>query len=170
MAKLMRAVAWRRLERPYTRKSKYRKKDFVRGTPNNKIVKFVMGNKSKEFESKIVLVSKSDIQLRHNAIEAARKTCNYYLERKLPVNYLFKIRLYPHHVLRNNPLAAGAGADRMSTGMSHSFGKPVGLAAQVRKGQEVMEVEVPKGKEEHAKKALKRASMKFPTGFYVRVK
>ena len=40
MAKLRKAVAYRKVERPYTRKSKYRQKSFVRATPNNLIVKY----------------------------------------------------------------------------------------------------------------------------------
>lgn len=167
MAKLMRAVAWRRLERPYTRKSKYRKKDFVRGAPNSKVIKYVMGNKQKEFSHRVYLVSSEDIQLRHNAIESARQTALKHLDRKVPQNYRFVIKAYPHHILRNNPLAAGAGADRMSTGMSHSFGKPVGLAARIGKGQEVMEVKVNDNKILEAKKAMHRARMKFPCNMKV---
>ena len=49
MAKLIRAGAWRRLERPYTRKSKYRSKAFIRAVPTNKVVKFEMGELSKPF-------------------------------------------------------------------------------------------------------------------------
>ncbi|MFP4567776.1 MAG: 50S ribosomal protein L16 [Candidatus Woesearchaeota archaeon] len=162
MAKLMRAVAWRRLERPYTRKSKYRKKAFVRAVPNNKIVKYVMGNQKKEYSYVVSLNSKADIQLRHNALESARKTANKQLETKAPLNYKLRIKVYPHHVLRNNPLAAGAGADRMSTGMAHSFGKAVGIAAQVRCGKTIMEVEVNKEKLAIAKEALDRARKKFP--------
>ncbi len=162
MAKLMRAVAWRRLERPYTRKSKFRKKAFVRAVPNNKIVKYVMGNQTKEFTHVITLNSKVDIQLRHNALESARKTTNKLLEDKAPLNYKLRIKAYPHHILRNNPLAAGAGADRMSTGMAHSFGKAVGIAARVRKGQTVMEVEVNKDNIAVAKVALTKARKKLP--------
>lgn len=169
MAKLMRAVAWRKLERPYTRKSKYRKKAFVRAVPNNKIVKYVMGNQKKEYGYVLSLKSKADIQIRHNALESARKTSNKFLEENAPANYKLRIKVYPHHVLRNNPLAAGAGADRMSTGMAHSFGKAVGIAARVRKGQAVLEVEVNKNKLNVAKDALNRARKKMPCGFSISV-
>ncbi|MFT4282993.1 MAG: 50S ribosomal protein L16 [Candidatus Woesearchaeota archaeon] len=169
MAKMIRAVAWRRLERPYTRKSKYRNKDFVRGVPTNKIIKYVMGTQNKEYEYRVVLRAKSDVQIRHNAIEAARKTTNKHLDRKAPQNYMFKIKVYPHHILRNNPLAAGAGADRMSTGMSHSFGKPVGIAARIKKGQEILEVFVNKNRLKVAKESLHRARMKFPIDCFVEV-
>lgn len=169
MAKLIRAVAWRRLERPYTRKSKFREKSYVRAVPNSKIVRYVMGEKSKAFQYVISLRPKTDIQLRHNSLESARKTANKLLETLAPANYMLRIRVYPHHVLRNNPLAAGAGADRMSTGMAHSFGKTVGIAAQVRKGQPVFEVMVNKDKIKVGKDALDRARKKFPCDFSITV-
>jgi large subunit ribosomal protein L10e len=165
MAKLMKAIAWRKLERPYTRKSKYRQKAYVRAVPTNKVIKFVMGSEKTEFTHKLLLTSKEDLQIRHNALEAARKTANKHLETKAPGAYLLKLRVYPHHVLRNNPLAAGAGADRMSTGMAHSFGKAVGIAARVKKGKAVFEVRVNKDKLDVGKEALHRARKKMPCEF-----
>jgi len=163
----MRAVAWRRHERPYTRKSKFREKSYVRAVPNNKIVKFVMGNVSRNFDYTVELKSKVDIQIRHNSLESARKTANKVLETQAPGNYLFRIRVYPHHVLRNNPLAAGAGADRMSTGMAHSFGKTVGIAARVKKDQTVFEIKINKDKLSAAKEALTCARKKMPCNFAI---
>ncbi|MGV8169282.1 MAG: 50S ribosomal protein L16 [Candidatus Nanoarchaeia archaeon] len=167
MAKLMKAVAWRTVKRPYTRKSKYRKKAYVRAVPTNKIIKFVMGSEKRDFELKLLLKSKQAIQIRHNSLEAARKTANKHLETKATGAYLLKLRVYPHHVLRNNPLAAGAGADRMSTGMAHSFGKSVGLAAQIKEGQTVMEARVNKDKLAIGKEALNRARKKMPCSFSI---
>ncbi|MFA6888158.1 MAG: 50S ribosomal protein L16 [Candidatus Woesearchaeota archaeon] len=162
MAKLRKGVAYRRLERPYTRKSKYKNLSYVRSTPTNKVVKFDMGNYSKKFPHKVLLVSKADIQLRHNAIESARMACIRKLEGNLgKSDFRFQVRVYPHHILRENPLAAGAGADRMSTGMQRSFGKCIGLAAQVRKGKTIFSVDVEKVNLDIAKKALKSASHKF---------
>ena len=46
-----------------------------------------------------------------------------------------QIKCFPHHVIRENALAAGAGADRLSTGMKHSFGKTIGTAARVFEGK-----------------------------------
>lgn len=163
MAKLIRAVAWRRLERPFTRRSKYRKHNYVRSAPNSKIVKYNMGNPKVEFPMKLVLNAGTDIQLRHNSLEAARQTTNRYLEKKIGrAAFHFKIRVYPHHMLRNNPLAAGAGADRMSTGMARSFGKVVGIAAQVKEGQTVFEIGVKPEHVQVAKDALIRAKNKLP--------
>lgn len=165
MAKLIRAGAWRRLERPYTRKSKYRSKAFVRAVPTNKVVKFEMGELNNVFPMVVRLNSAVDIQLRHNSLESARKSANRLLETRLgKKGYKLKFRVYPHHILRNNPLASGAGADRMSTGMKMSFGKAVGIAARVHKGQPVLEVCCAKKDIATAKLALTRARHKFPAG------
>ncbi len=162
MAKLRPARAYRRLERPYTRKSRKRQKSYVKASPHSKVVHYHMGDVKKEFPVIVKLISESDVQIRHNAIEAARVTANKMLNNKLSGNYHFWIRIYPHHILRENPLATGAGADRFQTGMKHAFGKPIGLAAQVHSGDEVMEVQIDEANIELAKKALKKAANKIP--------
>ncbi len=163
MARLKKFVTWRRLERPYTRISKFKKKSYIKSDPNPKVVNFSMGDARKKFEYSVDLVSKDNVQIRDNAMESARQTCNRLLEKIIgPGGYYFKIRVYPHHILRENPVAAGAGADRFSTGMSHSFGKPVGIAARIKKGQKIMTVKVTKTHIPTAKKALIRAYQKLP--------
>jgi large subunit ribosomal protein L10e len=163
MAKVRKAVAYRRLERPYTRVSKFREKTFIRISPNPKIIRFGIGDAKKKFEYNVDLISNKDLQIRDSAIESARQTSNRLLEKTIGPNaYYFKIRVYPHHVLRENPLAAGAGADRFSTGMSHSFGKPIGIASRVKKGQKLITISVDKIHLDVARQALKRASAKLP--------
>ncbi len=163
MAKLRKGVCYRNLERPYTRKSKKREKSYVRGAPYSKIVKFDMGNTKKEFSYRVKLISKDNVQVRHNALESSRVAVNRVLLRKAGKNnYYLKIKTYPHHVLRENPIAAGAGADRFQTGMSHSFGKPIGLAARIKEGQEVIIVDVEEKHVNVAKTALKQAIYKCP--------
>ena len=162
MAKLRKAVAYRRIERPYTRKSKYKKLSYVRSTPASKVVRYDMGNPGKQFENVFHLLAKSDLQIRHNAIESARVACIRVLEGKLgKAGFHFIIRMYPHHILRENPLAAGAGAGRMSTGMQRSFGKCIGIAAQVFKGKEMLTVKVDAINAQTARDALKAAGHKF---------
>ncbi len=162
MAKLRKGCAYRRVERPYTRHSKYKSKSFVRAKPNLLIVKFDLGDASKEFTNKIDLVSKEHLQIRHNALESARQTANRVLEKGLGKgNYHLKIRVFPHHILRENPLASGAGADRMSTGMKKSFGKVIGVAARIKEGQAIMTLRVNQNQVKTGKLALKRASHKF---------
>lgn len=163
MAKLRKGISYRKIERAYTRKSKYKKKAFVRGVPTCKVIRFDMGAVSKAFDYTLELNSKSDLQIRHNALESARQTCNRLLEGKAGKSeYAMKVRVYPHHVLRENVLASGAGADRMSTGMAASFGKVIGVAAQVRKGQTIFDIHVNQQHVALAKQALVRAKNKLP--------
>ncbi|MBI5390392.1 50S ribosomal protein L16 [Candidatus Woesearchaeota archaeon] len=163
MAKLRKFVAYRRLERSYTRRSKFRKKSYVRSGPVNKVIRFHMGNQLKPFSHVLKLISKGDLQIRHNAIEAARQTCNRLLEASIgKTQYYLIVRMYPHHILRENPLASGAGADRMSTGMARSFGKAIGLAAQVHKNHPMFELRTDANQLKTAKIALKRAASKLP--------
>ena len=128
-----------------------------------------MGTLNKEFPMKVELVADADVQIRHNAIEAARKTSNRLLETRLVKNFHLRIRMYPHHVLRENPLASGAGADRMSTGMKMSFGKPIGIAAQCKKGKALMEVNCMEKDLPTAVLAMRRAQHKIPIHCTVRV-
>jgi len=168
MARLRKFCAYRRLERPYTRISKFREKSYIRVSPNPKIVKFNTGSLNKSFTYKAHLVSKQDLNIRDNALESARQCGNRLLEKKVGLaNFAMHIRVYPHHILRENPLAAGAGADRLSTGMSHSFGKPIGIAARIRKGQEVITVYTDKPYLDNVKIALKRAASKLPLAYRV---
>jgi large subunit ribosomal protein L10e len=164
MVKLRKASCYRRPKNlPYTRKSKLREKSYVRGAPYPKITTFDIGNLSGKFEYVVQLISKDRANIRHNALESARIAVNKVLETRLGLsNYHMKIRPYPHHVIRENPQAAGAGADRFSQGMAHSFGKPIGLAAVVSPGQIIIEVFTNKKNIEVAKEAVNQARYKFP--------
>ncbi len=170
MARLRKFAAYRSIERPYTRISKFRTKSYVRARPNCRIVRFDMGELTKTFPYSVQLKSKAHMQIRDNAMEAARQTSNRLLQKKIgKTGWLFKIKPFPHHILRENPLASGAGADRMSTGMKCSFGKPIGIAAQIKKGQVVFEINVNKQHIDVAKDALRRAGSKMPFGTTVDV-
>ena len=164
MAKLRKNAAYQKLERPYTRISKFTKKNYVRGGfPHMKVIKFDMGYPRKEYDTVIKLSSKKSMHVRHNSLESARMTSNRLLEKTLGRSgYHLRIKVYPHHVLRENPLASGAGADRMSTGMKKSFGKSVGSAARVKEGQTLIELRINNENLKLGKEALKRASKKFP--------
>ena len=141
---------------PYTRK------EYIPGIPPPKIVKFVMGTE-RDYEYVLELRVKEGGQIRHNALEAARIMCNKYLATEVgDQNYYFRVRVYPHHVLRENKMMAFAGADRLQDGMRQAFGKPIGTAARVRPGQAVLEVRVDRDHLEKAKEALRRGASKLP--------
>ena len=163
MARIRKFVAYRRLKRPYTRVSKFKAEAYIRMAPNVKVVRFNSGDPSKTFAYTLNLLSKSDLQIRDNALESARQTSNKLLESYLGLNgFHLKVNVYPYQVLREHALASGAGADRFSSGMAHSFGKPIGVAARVKKGQTIFQLRVDKQNLGIAKQALERASKKLP--------
>ena len=163
MARIRKFAAYQNLERPYTRISKFNKKNFVRGGfPHLKITKFTMGNVSKQYDTLLTLHSLRAMNIRHNALEAARMTSNRVLEKALGKDYFLRVKVYPFHVLRENPLASCAGADRMSTGMQKPFGKPISSAARVRENQIIMELKVNQNQLKLAKEAMTRAAKKLP--------
>jgi len=142
----------------------YTRREYMGGVPNPKIVHFEMGNvdAKNDFPIEVNLVINEACQIRHTALEAARIIANKYLGKIGTANYYLWIRVYPHHVLREHKMATGAGADRISSGMSLAFGKPVGTAARVREGQVIITARVNPQHLERAKKALREASYKLP--------
>jgi len=102
------------------------------------------------------------MQVRDNAIESARQTCIRHMAAFGKTGYFFQIRIFPHHILRENPLASGAGADRLSTGMAHNFGKSIGIAAQVRANQEIFTVWTSRERIPVVRTAMKKAAYKLP--------
>lgn len=150
----------------YTRTAKrVVKKAFVRGVPNIKIFHFDMGNPTKDYNYIVRLIAKNSVQIRDNALEATRIVLNRKLQAKLGTDmYHFQIRAYPHHVLRENAIISGAGADRLQTGMRHAFGRPIGKAARVKRGEDIMTVKVETlAQAEKARSAFKSIYAKLPT-------
>ncbi len=143
----------------------YTRREYMGGVPNPKIVHFEMGNvdAKNDFPVELSLIAEEACQIRHTALEAARIIANKYLGKIGGANYYLWIKVYPHHVLREHKMATGAGADRISSGMSKAFGKPVGTAARVKENQVIMVARVNPQHVERAKRALKEASYKLPT-------
>ncbi|MEM4601586.1 MAG: 50S ribosomal protein L16 [Desulfurococcaceae archaeon] len=73
-------------------------------------------------------------------------------------------------MIRETKMRAFAGADRLQEGMRLSFGKPVGTAARVYPGQEIIVVKVLKEHLPVAKEALKIASYKLPLPTKIAIK
>jgi large subunit ribosomal protein L10e len=141
----------------------YTRKKYIHGSPQNKISKFTMGNPNGNYGYRASLIVQDGGQIRHNALEAARIAGNKVLFDKLGENgYVFHINVYPHMVLRENKMMAFAGADRLQEGMRKAFGKPIGSAARVKRGQVVITEEVPSTALELAKESMRLASSKIP--------
>ena len=163
MARLRDASAYRKIKKAYVRRSKYRKNNFIRGVPGSKVVMFDVGNKKRAFPCSTLIRAKEDVNLRHNAIESARIAATKHIERAVGrENFHLKIRVVPHNIMRENPLATGAGADRFQEGMRHAFGKPIGFSARVRKGKILFQIFTEEEHLVHAKEALRKAASKFP--------
>ena len=129
-----------------------------------RVSQFDMGNAKSDFPIEISLIAHESCQIRHTALESCRIAANRWMTRKAgTLGYHLKIRIYPHHVLRENKQATGAGADRVSQGMRKSFGKAVGSATRVHPGQKLITIRTSKTNFIFAKEALRRASMKLPT-------
>jgi large subunit ribosomal protein L10e len=142
---------------PYTR-TKY-----IHGAPQSKIMKFTMGDPSGSFEYQFSLVSERRVQIRHNALEAARVAVNRELQAKLGNSFYMRVLPLPHVVLRENKMIFGAHADRLQDGMKKAFGKPIGRAARVEPNQPIIMAYVNENGTETAKEALKRGKDKLPT-------
>lgn len=170
MAGLRKFSCYQRIKRAYTRKSKFKKKGYIKAPPQVKIVRYDMGDSTKTYQYEVDLISRDNIQIRQNAIESARMVVNRLLHKKLGTNYYLKIRLYPHHVLRENKMLVGAGADRMQSGMQKAFGKAIGVAAQVKKGKILFAAKINKEGIEIAKEALKKAGPRLPGRCSIEVK
>lgn len=141
----------------------YTRKDYIRKIPGSRIVQYDMGNLSAEFPLTVSLAVKKPTELSHNALEAARIASNRYMQRRSGrLGYHLKIRVYPHHIVRENPMATGAGADRVQDGMRKAFGKAVSSVAIVNADQKVVTIDTNKRYFKDAKEALRRAAMKFP--------
>ncbi|OYT34203.1 MAG: 50S ribosomal protein L16 [Candidatus Aenigmarchaeota archaeon ex4484_52] len=155
-------------KRPYTRRAiTVHKKNFIKGVKGSKLRLFEMGTK-KKYALCLFLYSKKNVQIRHNALEAARVASTSYIKKK--ANFFFlKMLVYPHHILREHAQAAIAQADRFYQGMAHPFGKPKSTAARVKTTQPIIKLYVDKDKLDDAKIALKRAGMKFPTGCKIKI-
>jgi len=139
---LRKALAYsRKRVRPYTRNSRSKSKAYIKVVPPSKIAKFKFGSQADYTLGKhpfhIKLITQEKLQIRDTALEAGRMLLNKMLEEQVPGQFFMEVKVFPHHLLRDNKTAAGAGADRLSSGMSHSFGSVIGRAAIVSPGKEI---------------------------------
>merc|ERR1712003_117403 len=108
------------------------------------------------------LVCDEKQQISSEALEAARVAINKHLGKTVGKDsYHTRIRAHPFHVLRANKMLSCAGADRLSSGMRHSYGKPIGVAARVDIGQVLLSVRSKDANEAHVVEAIRRGKFKF---------
>lgn len=146
-------------------KPAYTRREYITGIPGSKIAQHKMGgidDEPDDYPVQISLEVEEECQLRHGALESARLSANRHLIKELGEgNYKMILRKFPHHVLRENKQATGAGADRVSDGMRQAFGKPVGTAARIGNGDRVFTIWCDVEQAAVAKDALRRAYNKL---------
>ncbi|MDE1762091.1 MAG: 50S ribosomal protein L16 [Candidatus Micrarchaeota archaeon] len=145
------------------------RKNFVKALPHTSLLVFNMGVKKGTYNMTMNLVSEQNVQLRSNALEAARQVTNKYLEREIPNAYSLRIVPYPHSVLREKKFATGAGADRISQGMTLSFGRPTAVAARVFRGNTIFELKTNASNRRIGQTALRRAAAKLSGTYKIKV-
>mgnify|MGYP001582545177 FL=1 len=163
MAALRPGRSLRAIERPWTRFSTRKTKSYIPTMPAGKMHQFLMGEVNNNFDTTLKLVARKPAQIRDNAMEAARIVATNFLEKKAPKGYFLRFLLYPHQIIREKPIAQGAGADRYSRGMKLAFGKPAGKAVQIHEGQSLLTLQVNKNNLVLGKQALKKAALKLST-------
>ena len=144
----------------------YIKSRFCRGVPDSKIRIFDCGSKKMPvdtFPFVCHLVSDEKEQLSACALEAARVTSNKYMVKNVGKdNFHIRIRPHPYHVIRQNKMLSCAGADRLSSGMRGSYGKPMEMSARIAIGQIIESIRCRDNHGDAAIEALRRAKFKFP--------
>jgi large subunit ribosomal protein L10e len=140
----------------------YTRKDFAPGAPNPKVARFTTGKSRPDYDYLLQLISKGKVQIRHNALEAARVAASKKVALIGEENFFLRVVTYPHVILRENKMIATAGADRLQEGMRKAFGKPIGLAARVGIGSVILELSVKAENLEKAREAMKAATSKLP--------
>jgi large subunit ribosomal protein L10e len=137
------------------------KKNYIKALPRTSLLIFNMGDDKPTFDLHLYLKANSNIQLRSNCLEAARQSANKYLEKQIPGEFFMKVIPFPHNVIREKKFASGAGADRVSQGMTLSFGKPASVAARVFAGNVIFDLKTNAKNKVVAREALRRASGKL---------
>jgi large subunit ribosomal protein L10e len=154
-------VAWTRYSRSKPRKS------FIKAMPHADLHQFRMGVQKADYDCTMSLRADQAVILRDNAIESARQSSNKFLEKVAPGSYYFTVRVYPHHIIRENKMIAGAGADRLQKGMRQAFGRPTDRAARLGAGTDLFTVNTYKANAASVKTALVRAMRKLSGSYRI---
>mmetsp|Transcript_7674 Transcript_7674/g.11647 ORF Transcript_7674/g.11647 Transcript_7674/m.11647 type:complete len:216 (-) Transcript_7674:100-747(-) len=149
----------------YCKNKPYIKSRYLRGVPEPKIQIFDVGRKMQptdDFALCVHLVCGEKQQLSSECLEAGRIVINKYIVKMAGKDsFHMRVRCHPFHVIRMNKMLSCAGADRLSSGMRHSFGKPTQIAARVNIGQIIYSIRANPKIKDVVVESLRRASYKF---------
>jgi len=157
----------------YQKNKPYIKSRYLRGVPDPKLQIYDIGSKTAgvgQFPMCIHLVSDELQQLSSECLEAARIAVNKYMVKSCGKEaFHMRVRTHPFHVLRTNKMLSCAGADRLSQGMRHAFGKAMGLASRINIGQIIFSIRINDKHEKQAIEAFRRCKHKFAGRQYIEV-
>jgi large subunit ribosomal protein L10e len=147
------------------KRSRSHRREFVRGGADSKITRFDVGNREKiDWEVNVGMIAEHNRQISHFALEAIRVGINRRLIKKIGrQNFHLKIRKHPHSTYREHAMMSFAGADRLSSGMRNSFGKPIGKCARTRAGDIIVSCGCAVKDVGHIKRAFQIADKKICT-------
>jgi len=162
------ASMYREIDKP-----SYTRREYITGIPGSKIAQHKMGDKDadpEDYDVQISLVVEEQCQIRHGSLEASRLSANRHLIKQFGEgNYKMILRKFPHQVIRENKQATGAGADRVSDGMRQAFGKIVGTAARIDRGERLFTAYCDVDQADEVKEAFRRAYNKITPSCRVKV-
>ena len=139
-------TAWARYSKKRPRKS------YVKAMPHLSLLVYEMGNRKQHFDY---------------SLEAARQAANKYLEKVILGLFFFKVRVFPHNVIRENKMIAGAGADRLQKGMRKAYGRATDRAARINAEQPVFTIHIAKENASFIEEAYRRAKRKMSGSFRI---
>jgi large subunit ribosomal protein L10e len=140
----------------------YTSKKYAPGAPNPKVARFTTGKSRPDYDFTLKLVSDGRVQIRSNALEAARVAASKKVALLGEENFCLRVVTYPFVILRENKMIATAGADRLQEGMRKAFGKPIGMAARVNIGSVILTLGVMRENLGKAQDAMWAAGTKLP--------
>ncbi len=145
------------------KRSRSHRREYVRGGADPKITMYDVGNRGKlDWEVSVGLMLLHSANISHFTLEAIRVSINRRLQKIIGrQKFHLKIRAHPHITYREHAMMAFAGADRLSSGMRNSFGRPVGRMAKVRAGQMIIDCGCDFKDVQHIKRAFAIASQKL---------
>jgi large subunit ribosomal protein L10e len=150
-------------------KGQFYSRKFAPGTPNPKVARFNTGKFRNDYDYMLELISDGKVQVRSNALEAARVAASKKVVLVGEENFYLTVVSAPNLVLRENKMIATAGADRLQEGMRKAFGKPIGTAARVTHGSIILRMRIKAENLDKAKESMWAAATKLPMKTHVEI-
>lgn len=123
---------------------------------------------------RLALYSKSKVQVPEKVYETFRLSVLKKIENiclnSLKTDYCIVFHKYPHQLLRFHAIASGAKADRISEGMSNSFGSNFMKASKINVGDLFFTIYLSDKYQPFMKKLsveIKKACAKLPFNYYI---